>query len=72
MMEEYPNNPHLETMKCIINVGLSDTKTKLLARDHNSDNEYRMYMTFIQRVKLIQSEFEEKCGGDRINVTVDF
>ena len=29
-------------------------------------------MTFIQRVEFIHSEFEEKCGGDRVNVTADF
>ena len=29
-------------------------------------------MNFIQRVRFIHSEFEEKCGGDKINVTVDF
>ena len=29
-------------------------------------------MTFIQRVRFIHSEFQEKCGGDKINVTADF
>ena len=71
-MDEYPNNPHFETMKCIIYAGLSDIEAKLVAWDHNSDNEYRMSMTFIQRVRFIHSEFEEKCGGDRINVSADF
>jgi len=71
-MEEYPNNPNFETMKCIIYAGLSDTEAKLVAWDHNLDNEYRMSMTFIQRVRFIHSEFEEKCGGDRINVTANF
>jgi len=59
-------------MKCIIYASLSDTKEKLVAWDHNSDNEYWMFMTFIQRVRCIHSEFEEKCGGDKINFTVDF
>jgi len=72
LMEEYPNNPHVEIMKCIIYVGLSDTEAKLVAWNHNLDSEYRMSMTFIQRVRFIHSDFEEKCGGDRINVTVDF
>ena len=72
LMEEYPNNARFETMKYIIYVGLLDTEAKLVAWDHNSDNEYRMSMTFIHRVRFIHSEFEEKCGGDRINVTVDF
>lgn len=72
LMEEYPNIPRFETMKCIIYDGLSYTKAKLVAWDHNSDNEYRMSMTFIQRVRFIHSEFEEKSYGDRINATVDF
>ena len=71
-MEEYPNNPHFETMKCIIYVGLSDTEAKLVVWDHNSDNEYRMSMTFIQRVRFIHSEFEEKYDGDKLNITIDF
>ena len=29
-------------------------------------------MTFIQRVRFIHSEFEEKCGGDRTKVTAEF
>jgi len=59
-------------MKCIIYVGLSDTEEKLLTWNHNTDNEYRMSMTFIQRVRFIHNEFEEKCGGDKINVTLEF
>ena len=62
-MEEYPNNPHFETMKCIIYAGLSDIEAKLVSCDHNSYNEYRMSMTFIQRVRFIHSEFEENVVG---------
>jgi len=71
-MEEYPNNPCFETMKCIIYVGLSYTKAKLLAWDHNIDNEYRMSMNFIQRIRFIHNEFEEKCGGDKTKVSLAF
>ena len=67
-MEEYPNNPCFETMKCITYASLTYTEAKLLAWDHNSDNEYRMSMTFIQRVRCTQSEFEEKCVGDKTKV----
>ena len=41
LMEEYPNNPRFETMKCIIYAGLTDKEANLLAWDHNLDNEYR-------------------------------
>jgi len=59
-------------MKCIIYVGLSDTKGKSLAWDNNLDNHYRMSMNFIQRVRFIHSEFEKNCGGDKINFTIYF
>ena len=72
LMEEYPNNPRFETMKCIIYAGLNETEAKLVAWDHNSDNEYRMSMTLVQKVRFIHSEFLEKCGGDKINITTDF
>ena len=51
--------------KCIICVGLIDTDETLLAWNHNKDSEYRMSMTFIQRVIFIHNEFEEVFGGDR-------
>ena len=51
---------------------MSSKPIKLVAWNNNLDNEYRMSMTFIQRVRFIHSGFEEKCGGDRINVTTDF
>ena len=31
LMEEYPNNPHFETIKCIIYDTLTDTEENLLA-----------------------------------------
>lgn len=57
LMEEYPSNPCFETMKCIIYVGLSDTKAKLLTWDHNTINEYRMSRTFIQMARFIHNDF---------------
>ena len=63
MIEEYLGNYLFETMKCIIYVGLTETEAKLLAWDHNADNEYRMSMTFLEMVKFIHNEFLEKCGG---------
>jgi hypothetical protein len=71
-MQEYPYNPLFETIKCIIYVGLTYSKAKLLAWDHNTDNEYRMSMTFIQRVRFIHNEFSEICCGERSNVDVKF
>jgi len=72
LIQEYPNNPYFEIVKCIIYVGLTHSETKLLAWDHNSDNEYRMSMTFIQRVRFIHNEFEQICDGDKSMVDLEF
>jgi len=50
-------------MKCIIYVGLSDTKAKLVAWEHNLDNEYRMSMTFIQGLDLFIVNFKKNVVG---------
>jgi hypothetical protein len=71
-MQEYPNNPLFETVKCIICVDLTYSEANLLAWDHNTENEYRMSMTFIQRVIFIHNEFFEICHGERSNVDVKF
>ena len=72
MIQEYPNNPLYETVKCIIYVSLTDSKEILLTWDHNTNNKYRMSMTFIQRVRFIHNEFSEICGGERSNVDAKF
>ena len=72
LIAEYPNNYLFQTVKCIIYAGLTEMESKLLAWDHNADNEYRMKMTFIQRVRFIHNEFIEKCGGDKTQVSVAF
>lgn len=59
-------------MKRIIYVGLSDTEAKLLSWDNNTDNEYRISMAFIERVRCIHNEFEEKCVGDNTKVSLEF
>ena len=65
LIEEYPNNCLVQTLKCIIYVGLTKIESKLLASNHNANNEYRMKKTFIKRVRFIHNEFIEKCGGDK-------
>jgi hypothetical protein len=53
-------------------VGLIDSEEKLLAWDYNTDNEYKMYITFIQRVRFIHNEFSEISHWERSNVDVTF
>lgn len=59
-------------VKCIIYVGLIDIDAKLLEWDHNTHSEYRMSMTFIQRVIFIHNEFEEVFSGDISKVDTPF
>ena len=40
--------------------------------DHNADNEYRISMTFIHRVRFIHNDFLEKCGGDKTKASLSF
>jgi hypothetical protein len=72
LMQQYPNNPLFETVKCIIYVGLTYSESNLLAWDHNIDNEDKISMTFIQRVRFIHNEFSEIYHGERSNVDVQF
>ena len=59
-------------MACVFYVGLIDVEAKLLEWDHNKDSEYKMSMTFIQRVIFIRNGFEQICVGDRSNVDAIF
>ena len=59
LMQEYPNNPLFETVRCVIYVGLTDGEANLLAWDHNTYNEYIISIKFIQRVRFINNEFSE-------------
>ena len=43
-----------------------------MAWNHNVDNEFRMSMNFIKRVRFIHNEFVEKCGGDKTKVSLIF
>ena len=65
LIHEYLNNPLFETVKCVIYVDLKDVEVKLLTWNINTNSEYMMSMTFIQRVIFIHNEFEQICGGDR-------
>jgi hypothetical protein len=72
LMQEYLNNPLFQKVKCIIYACLTDSKEKLISWDHNTNNEYIMYMTFNQRVIFIHNEFSEIYHVERLNVDVKF
>ena len=68
LMQDFPQNPIFQILKCIIYHVLTNVKAKLLAWDHNTDSDYRFSMTLIQRIIFIHNEFEQICGGDRSKV----
>ena len=72
LMQEFPQNPIFQIVKCIIYAGLTYVEEKILARDHNTNTNYRTSMTFIQRVRFIHNEFEQIRGGDRLMVDASF
>ena len=71
-LQEFPKKTHFSNSQmhhlCWFNI----CGRKNFAWDHNTDNEYRMSMTFIQRVIFIHNEFKQTCGGDRSKVDADF
>jgi len=72
LMQEYLNNLIFEIVKCIIYAILMDIKENLLAWESNTYNKYRRSMNFIQMVRFIHSEFEEKCNGDKAKFSESF
>ena len=71
-MQEFPQNPIFQTVKCIIYVGLTDVEAKLLAWDHNKNSDYMTSMVFFQMIIFIHNEFEQICGGDKSKFYADF
>ena len=49
-----------------------DVEAKLLEWDHNTDSEYRITVTFSQRVRFIHSEFVQICGGEKSKFDASF
>ncbi|MCO5561486.1 hypothetical protein L7F22_015107 [Adiantum nelumboides] len=54
---------HVDTYKmamCWVYAGLTDDEAKVLALDHNIDSDFRLEMTFIQKIRFFHNE---KKGG---------
>eukprot|EP01018_Ginkgo_biloba_P013093 Gb_10123 [translate_table: standard] len=72
LTQEFPQNVHFKEVKCIVYAGLTPLEAKLLAWDHNHDNEYRAEMTFIQKIRFFHNEFIDLCEGDKSKATFEF
>eukprot|EP01018_Ginkgo_biloba_P028978 Gb_03516 [translate_table: standard] len=72
LAQEFPQNVHFKEVKCIVYAGLTPLEVKVLAWDHNHDNEYRAKMTFIQKNCFFHNEFIDLCEGDKSKATFKF
>ena len=59
---------HVDTYKmamCWVYAGLTNEEAKVLALDHNIDSDFRLEMTFIQKIRFFHSEWIDtiKSGG---------
>eukprot|EP01018_Ginkgo_biloba_P026436 Gb_14004 [translate_table: standard] len=72
LAQEFPQNVHFKEVKCIVYAGLTPLEAKLLAWDHNHDNEYRVEMKFIQKNQFFHNEFIDLCEGDKSKATFEF
>ena len=50
LVKEYPLTPFFNYDECKVYVGLTHEEAKLLAWNHNNDNDYRQKMSSIERI----------------------
>ena len=56
-MKEHPTTYFFKYAECKIYVGLTIEEAKLLAWDHNNDNDYRQKMSSIERIRFFHYEY---------------
>ena len=57
LVKEHPTTYFFKYAECKIYVGLTVDEAKLLAWDHNNDNDYRQKMSSIERIKISHYEY---------------
>jgi hypothetical protein len=57
LIKEHPTTYFFKYAECKIYVGLSVDEAKLLAWDHNNDNDYRQKMSSIERIRFFHYEY---------------
>ena len=57
LVMEHPTTYFFKYAECKIYVGLSIDEAKLLAWDHNNDNDYRQKMSSIERIRFFHYEY---------------
>ena len=56
-MKEHPTTYFFKYAECKIYVGLTIEEAKLLAWDHNNDNDYRHKISSIKRIRFFHYEY---------------
>ena len=66
LVKEYPLTLYFKYAECKVYAGLTHEEAKLLAWDHNNDNDYRQKMSCIERIWFFHHEYLDalqKNGG---------
>ena len=66
---QHPTTYFFKSAECKIYVGLIVHEAKLLAWDHNNDNDYRQKMSSIERIRFFHYEYLDalKLYGSKLN-----
>ena len=67
-MKEYLVTPYFKYAECKVYDGLTQEESKLLAWDHNNDNDYTQKMSCIERIRFFHHEYLDALqkGGGRL------
>ena len=57
LVKEYPLTSFFYYVECKVYVGLTHEEAKLLAWDHNNDNDYPQKMSCIERIRFFDYEY---------------
>ena len=57
LVREHPTTYFFKYVECKIYVGLTTEEAKLLAWDHNNDNNCRQKISFIERIRFFHHEY---------------
>ena len=68
-MKEYPLTPYFKYAECKVYAGLTLEEAKLLAWDHNNDNDYRQKMSCIERIRFFHHQYLDALqkGGGKLH-----
>ena len=57
LVKEYPFTPYFKYVECKVYVGLTHEEAKLLAWNHNNDNDCRQKISCIEKIIFFHHEY---------------